>query len=90
MTTPTPHGLSEAQVDHFIEHGFVRLDGVFGPELARRGRDELWTAMGLSPARPETWTRPVTRVHAGHQGMLRVPSSWTVNADGVPVANCQE
>ena len=54
MPTTTPESLSEAQVDHFIEQGFLRLDGAFGPELARQGRDELWSAMELSPDEPET------------------------------------
>lgn len=62
MPTIIPEGLSQAQVDHFIEQGFVRLDGAFGPDLARQGRAELWAAMGLSPDEPETWTQPVVRL----------------------------
>ncbi|TNC74083.1 phytanoyl-CoA dioxygenase [Rubellimicrobium roseum] len=55
-------GLSGAQVEHFIERGFVRLDGAFSGEIAEWCRNELWAAMGLSPDRPETWTRPVVRI----------------------------
>lgn len=59
MPTVIPKGLSEAQVDHFIEQRFVRLDSACGPDLARQGQDELWAAMGPSPDKPETWTQPV-------------------------------
>lgn len=62
MSTTAPDGLSRAQVEQFIEQGFLRLDGAFSQELARHGRDELWAAAGLSPDQPDTWTRPVVRV----------------------------
>jgi len=55
-------GLSTAQLDHFIEHGYLKLEAAFDAELARAGRHELWRAMGLSPDAPETWTRPVVRL----------------------------
>lgn len=58
-----PSGLSPAQIDHFIDRGYVRLDDAFGVELARQGRDQLWAAMALSSDRPEGWTRPVVRVN---------------------------
>lgn len=62
MPTSTERGLSAAQVEHFIDKGFVRLDEAFDAELARRGRDLLWSAMGLSPDRPEEWKAPVVRL----------------------------
>ena len=55
-------GLSDAQVTGFIEPGYLKLEGACDTDLARRGRDELWAAMGLSPERPETWTKPVVRL----------------------------
>ena len=62
MSTTAPDGLSHAQVEQFIEQGFLRLDGAFSRELARRGREELWAAAGLLPDAPDTWTQPVVRV----------------------------
>ncbi|WP_108398839.1 phytanoyl-CoA dioxygenase family protein [Devosia submarina] len=62
MSDVVSPGLSTAQVEDFIECGFVRLEGAFGADLAHRGRDELWKAMGLSPDAPEGWIRPVVRV----------------------------
>lgn len=64
MTNPEPTGLTECQVQGFIEDGFVRIDGAFPTDLARQCRDELWAAAGLSPDRPEGWTRPVIRIAA--------------------------
>jgi hypothetical protein len=55
-------GLSHAQINDFIEHGYLKLEQAFDAELARQGRDELWAAMGLSPSQPDTWTRPVVRL----------------------------
>lgn len=62
MPAPEPFGLTHAQVQQFIDHGFVRIDDAFSRSLARQCRDELWTRIGLSPHEPETWTKPVVRV----------------------------
>lgn len=55
-------GLTESQVRSFIDDGYVALDHAFDDDLARRCRDELWAEIGLSPNRPEAWTKPVIRV----------------------------
>ncbi|WP_082610110.1 phytanoyl-CoA dioxygenase family protein [Bosea sp. Root381] len=55
-------GLTEGQVHSFIDHGYVKLDRAFSPDLARRCRDELWTDIGLSADEPHNWTKPVIRV----------------------------
>lgn len=54
--------LSQAQINHFIDHGYLKLKEAFDTDLARQGREELWAAMGLSPNQPDTWTQPVIRV----------------------------
>lgn len=51
--------LTQSQVENFIEHGFVKLEAAFDGDLARDCRDELWADIGLSQARPETFTKPV-------------------------------
>jgi hypothetical protein len=55
-------GLSQAQIEHFIDHGYVKLEGAFDGDLARQGREQLWKAMGLSPDAPERWKQPVVRL----------------------------
>ena len=55
-------GLTDQQVQAFIDDGFVKLENAFSTDLAKQCRDELWVDIGLSPDEPETWTRPVIRV----------------------------
>ncbi|WP_274630028.1 phytanoyl-CoA dioxygenase [Arvimicrobium flavum] len=62
MSEASHSGLSQAQIAHFIEHGYLKLQDAFDGELARQGRNQLWSAMGLSPDAPETWTQPVVRL----------------------------
>lgn len=54
--------LSADQVDRFIADGFVKLEDAFPRETAAACADILWREMGLSPDRPEQWTRPVVRL----------------------------
>jgi hypothetical protein len=61
MTSPSP-ALSPAQVEAFIEDGFVRLDHAFQSELARAALPILWGATGCDPNDPATWTKPVVRL----------------------------
>ena len=46
-------GLTDSQVQAFIDYGYVRLDHAFSEDIARRCRDELWADIGLS--RPQNW-----------------------------------
>lgn len=62
MSETSHSGLSQTQIAHFIEHGYVGLEGAFDGRLASQGRDQLWSAMGLSPDAPETWKQPVVRL----------------------------
>ena len=57
-----PIGLTPRQVQSFIDDGFVRIENAFSADLAQQCQDELWAEIGLSPDRPEAWTRPVVRV----------------------------
>jgi hypothetical protein len=62
MSKASHFGLSEAQIAHFIEYGYIELKGAFDGALASQGRDQLWSAMGISPDAPETWNQPVIRL----------------------------
>jgi hypothetical protein len=51
-------GLTPAERDHFIAHGFVHLRGCFpaGPgTLARRWVDDSWARSGVDPRDPASW-----------------------------------
>lgn len=54
--------LSDAQIQQFIQDGFVRLDRAFPRDLADQGRAILWRDTGCDPNDPATWTRPVVRL----------------------------
>src|SRR6266853_1491503 len=53
--------LSDAQIQQFIQDGFVRIDRAFPRELADEGRAILWRDTGCDPHDPTTWTKPVIR-----------------------------
>ncbi len=63
-----PRVLDDAEVRHFIERGFVRIDQAFPSTLADEARNILWRDTGCDPADPETWTRPVVRLGMYSQG----------------------
>lgn len=54
--------LDDAQIAHFIERGFVRLDHAFPSALAEQARAILWRDLGCDPGDPSSWTRPVIRL----------------------------
>jgi 8-oxo-dGTP pyrophosphatase MutT (NUDIX family) len=55
-------GLTDRQVQEFIDNGFVKVEQAFDAGLAATCRRELWEEIGLSPDRPDGWLRPVVRV----------------------------
>lgn len=59
--------LSGAEVEHFIEHGFVRIDSAFSPELAKKARTVMWRDLPCSENDPASWRLPVIRL-PGYSG----------------------
>ena len=53
--------LTEAQVDSFVEHGYVMLRGCFTREDAQPWLDEAWIRLGYDPHDSDTWVQK--RVH---------------------------
>ena len=54
--------LDGAQLQQFVENGFIRIDHAFPRELADECRQLLWRDTGCDPHNPSTWTRPVIRL----------------------------
>jgi hypothetical protein len=54
--------LSEAQVEKFIQEGFVRIEQAFDRALAEECRAILWSQVGFAPDDPSSWTKPVVRL----------------------------
>lgn len=64
MGSETPCALSAADVDSFINDGFIRIEQAFPEEVAVQARAILWRDTGCDPLDRSTWTRPVVRL--GH------------------------
>jgi len=62
MTAEPVRPLGAADIDSFINDGFVRIDGAFSRQTAEVARAILWRATGCDPDDPSTWTRPVIRL----------------------------
>jgi hypothetical protein len=54
--------LTDADLERFVEDGFVRVEGAFSRATAEQGRAVLWRETGCDPEDPTTWTRPVIRL----------------------------
>jgi len=59
---PDRRALDGRQIEHFIRHGFVRIDDAFPRATAEAAREILWRDLGCDPDDPATWTRPVVRL----------------------------
>ena len=62
-----PPALSAAQIEQFIEDGFIRIDEAFPRELAQEARAIMWCDIPFGADDPRTWTQPVVRL-AGYGG----------------------
>jgi hypothetical protein len=54
--------LSDAQIQQFIDDGFVRIDEAFPRHLADEARAILWRDLPCDPDDPASWTHPVIRL----------------------------
>ena len=54
--------LTAAQVEQFVEEGFVKLDRAFPEDIGEHCRRELWDAIGCDPSDRSTWTQPFIRL----------------------------
>ncbi|WP_432515022.1 phytanoyl-CoA dioxygenase family protein [Kineococcus sp. SYSU DK001] len=61
MSTSTTAPLSDTQVEHFLQEGYVVLEGCFDAEAAAPVVDRAWDRLGVDRDDPTTWDRP--RVH---------------------------
>lgn len=54
---PPDYSLSEEQKQHFLEHGFIKLEDCFSPEdeLCKGLMDRVWERLDMDPNDKETW-----------------------------------
>lgn len=62
-----PPALSAAQIEQFVEDGFVRIDDAFPRDVAEEARAIMWRDIPFDPDDPRTWILPVVRL-AGYGG----------------------
>jgi hypothetical protein len=71
--------LTESEVDHFIQHGYVVVKDCFDPESARPWIDRAWVRFGYDPHDPTEWTEK--RIHlsalASVDARSFAPKAWT-------------
>ena len=58
----TNRSLTGAEIDRFVEEGFVRIDAALSAETVAEGREILWRETGCDPKDRSTWTKPVIRL----------------------------
>lgn len=73
-----PRVLGDAEVQQFIDDGFVRIDHAFPRDLAEEARAILWRDTGCDPHDPTTWTKPVIRLPGYWQLPFRQAASTPV------------
>lgn len=70
--------LSAADREHFLAHGFVRLEQAIEPQWITRWVERMWPRLGYDPTDPATWTE--AKVHMPsleHQSVAVVaPRAW--------------
>lgn len=64
-------GLTPAQIDAFINDGFVRIDNAFPRALAEEAAAILWRDAGGDPDDPASWHAPVIRLGQYGQAPFR-------------------
>lgn len=70
--------LSPSQIQAFIQHGFIRIDRAFSPDIASQARDILWQDLPGDPNDPSSWTQPVVRLGMYHQGPFTEAANTTI------------
>jgi hypothetical protein len=58
-TTSRYSVLSEAQAEHFLEEGYVVVDGCLDRTIAKEWTDRAWGRLGYAPGDPSTWQKDI-------------------------------
>ncbi|WP_067127141.1 hypothetical protein [Microtetraspora malaysiensis] len=60
----------DSAIERFAADGFLKVEEAFPRETGERALALLWERLGLSPERPQEWTRPVVWVEPTGEGAL--------------------
>jgi hypothetical protein len=66
------HGCAAEDIDHFLEYGYIRIDGAFTREAAAQWTSELWSRLGMDPRDKSTWPADRDRIHMPDTKRIKV------------------
>ncbi|ORX34511.1 hypothetical protein BD324DRAFT_636193 [Kockovaella imperatae] len=75
--------LTDEQVDHFLQHGFIHLPQAFTPAQADEWTRDMWVRLGMDPHDQSTWTREWTNMphHKTELVSKFAPTAWDAICD---------
>ncbi|KAJ5713003.1 uncharacterized protein N7483_010184 [Penicillium malachiteum] len=76
---PDPrYKLSDEQIAHFMQYGYVRVPECFSREKAAAWTADVWTRLGFSPTDKATWTTECTHMpeHKEEPVKTFAPKAW--------------
>ncbi|MCA9882710.1 MAG: phytanoyl-CoA dioxygenase family protein [Anaerolineae bacterium] len=56
--------LSQEQIQHFLDYGFIHLEGCFDPEFAKKSTSAAFDRLGYREDDPATWEQPIVHMPA--------------------------
>lgn len=65
------YALSEEQIQHFIQYGFIQLNDCFDKDFAYQWSEAAFERLGYDPKDPSTWDKPI--VHLPANDWVSVP-----------------
>lgn len=60
MSKNSSSALSQEEIDHFMRHGFIRIEGCFSQSKADQWAGGVWKRLGVSPTDKSTWTTEIS------------------------------
>jgi len=75
--------LSEADAQHFIEKGYVRVKNCVDPTLAKKWTDEAYGRLGYDPVDRSTWTKDIVWMDRHNKALIKdiSPRGWAALCD---------
>ena len=75
--------LTDTQVAHFLDRGFIIIQNCFSSEVAAEHRDFAFKRLGYDPEDPETWVEDRVHLPSMHRFPIRefAPTAWDAVCD---------
>lgn len=75
--------LTAEQADHFVQHGWVKVEHCFTREAASRATRDVWVRLGMDPNDKSTWTNEQNGMPAQNRFPIKdfAPRAWDALCD---------